>query len=194
MGPDAFLRECQHEVAKPAKMIYAVFQPEHVRPWFQIPDEWQRYMGLDFGGVNTSAVFLAEEPGTKRLFLYREYLEGDATAKEHAKALLAGEPMIPFCVGGSKSEGQWRKEFRAGGLPINGPDIKEVDVGIDRVNAVIKSGGLIVLDMCKGVLEELTSYGWELDAEGRPTGEIANKSRYHRLDSLRYILGRIRRG
>jgi hypothetical protein len=80
-------------------------------------------MGLDFGGVNTAALFYAEEPGTKRLWLYREYHAGSRTAKEHAVALLEGEPMVPFCVGGSKSEGQWRREFRMAGLPVNAPDI-----------------------------------------------------------------------
>ncbi len=195
MGAQAFLRECQHDVDKPTHQVYGAFtRAAHTCPSFTIPAEWQRFMGLDFGGAHTSAVVLAEEPGTKKLYLYRDYLAGDLTAKEHATALLKDEPMIPFCIGGSKSEGQWRKEFRAGGLPVNGPDVKEVDVGIDRVIAVIKAGGLLIFDDCTGVLGEIATYSWEAGADGRPSSEIKNKSTYHRLDALRYIVGRIRRG
>lgn len=195
MGPDAFLREVQHEVAKPKHQIYGAFtRATHTCPAFEVPATWQRYMGMDFGGAHTSAVLLAEEPTTKKLYLYREYLEGDLTAKEHSTALLAGEPMIPFCVGGSTSEGQWRKEFRSGGLPVNGPDVKEVSVGIDRVVATIKAGGLIIFETCTGTLGELSTYSWEPGPDGKPSGEIKNKSTYHRLDALRYIVGRIRRG
>jgi hypothetical protein len=107
IGIAAFLAECQHDLGANRLRIYDCFDPAlgvHVWPAFEIPDTWQRYMGLDFGGVHTAAVLLAEEPSTKRLILYREYQAGDLTAKGHADALLAGEPMIPFCVGGSKSE------------------------------------------------------------------------------------------
>lgn len=194
-GADAFSREAQHEVAIPKGLIYAAFKAsEHTCPPFTIDPKWQRYLGLDFGGVHTASVLLAEEPGTKRLYLYREYLHGDRTGKEHAEALLKDEPMVPFCVGGSPSEGQWRKEFRMGGLPVNPPDIGEVEIGIDRVKAVIRAGGLIIFNDCTGILQELRTYAREVDETGQPTEKIANKSKYHLLDSLRYILGRIRRG
>lgn len=188
---------------RPAGLIYDSFkdylvstsgQPGHLVKRFAIPDDWQRYLGLDFGGVNTAGVFLAEEPGTRRLYLYREYKAGGRTAKEHAEALREGEPMVPFCVGGSQSEGQWRLEFRRGGLPVNPPDISDVELGIDRVYGAFKRDELFIFDDCAGVLEELRSYSRKLDASGEPTEVIADKSSYHYLDSKRYIIGRIRRG
>jgi hypothetical protein len=78
---------------RPAGLIYDSFKDYpavdggHLSPRFAIPDEWQRYMGLDFGGINTAALFYAEEPETKRLYLYREYLAGNRTAKEHTAKL-----------------------------------------------------------------------------------------------------------
>ena len=57
---------------------------------------------------------------------------------------MEAEPRIPTCAGGSKSEGQWRREFAAGGtvngvrvagIPIHGPAVPEVqsiEVGIQR--------------------------------------------------------------
>src|SRR6185437_11409867 len=121
-------------LTRPPGLIYDSFDPVLlVTPRFALAPSWRRYLGLDFGGVNTAGVFYAEEPGTGRLFAYREYKAGGRTAKEHAESLKAGEPMLPVCVGGSHSEGQWRNEFRVAGLPVREPDIKEVEIGIERV-------------------------------------------------------------
>lgn len=185
---------------RPAGLIYdsfkdySVLDGGHLCKRFTIPDAWQRYMGLDFGGVNTAALLYAAEPGTKRLYLYREYLAGGRTAKEHGEKLREGEPMVPFCVGGSKSEGQWRREFRMGGLPVAEPDISDVEIGIDRVYGAHKRDEIIVFDDLDGYLEEKRGYARKLDANGEPTAEIENKSHYHYMDSERYIVGRIRRG
>lgn len=186
---------------RPAGLVYECFdEAVHTCPRFSIPVEWRRYAGLDFGGMNTAAILLAEEPTTKRLFAYREYFAGERTAAEHAYYILDGEPMVPFCCGGSKSEGQWRREFRKGGsvqgkmvgLPINPPDVSEVAIQIARVYATIKSGGLIVFDDLTGLLGDLRDYQRVVDADGEPTEAILNESKYHHHAALRYILSRIR--
>ena len=104
---------------------------------------------------------------------------------------MSGEPMIPTCVGGSKSEGQWRREFQVAGLPIREPRISEVEVGIQRVYGLFKANQLYVFDTCVGLIDELQSYSRKLDSNGEPTEDIADKATYHRLDSLRYIGTRI---
>lgn len=181
--------------ARPAGLIYDCFdEAAHVVPPFAIPDSWPRHLGLDFGGVNTAAVFYAAEPGTDRLYLYREYLAGGRTAKEHADALKAGEPMVPQCVGGSKSEGQWRAEFRAAGLPVREPAVSEVEVGISRVYGAHKRGEILVFSSCKGYLAQKRAYARKLDAAGNPTEAIENKETYHYLDAERYVVGWLRGG
>lgn len=187
---------------RPAGLIYDSFdEVRHTCPRFALPSEWPRYVGLDFGGVNTAAVFLAaelpklpsgewdEENPTGRYYVYREYLTGGRTGKEHGEQLLRGEPNVPICVGGSKSEGQWRREFRMGGLPIKEPAVSEVEIGINRVYGAFKQGKLIIFDDCTGLLDELRSYSRKLDSAGEPTEDIEDKSTYHRLDALRYIAG-----
>jgi hypothetical protein len=179
---------------KPAGLIYDSFDDEaHKVPRFAVPDAWPRHLGLDFGGVNTAGLFYAAEPGTDRLYLYRQYKAGGRTAKEHADALKAGEPMVPNCVGGSKSEGQWRSEFRAAGLPVREPDIKEVEVGIDRVYGAHKRGEILVFDDLAGYLDEKATYSRKLDAAGEPTEEIEDKSTFHFMDAERYVLGWLKR-
>lgn len=179
---------------RPAGLIYDSFDEEqHVIPRFAVPNHWQRYLGLDFGRVNTAALFYAEEPGTNRLYLYREYKAGGETAAGHGRALLEGEPMIPVCVGGSKSEEEWRREFRMyGGLPVQEPPIKEVEVGIDRVYGAHARNEIFVFDDIEGYLEEKMTYARVLNENGQPTEKIEDKETFHRMDAERYIISHLR--
>lgn len=193
LPPWKFNMSYRGKFERPAGLIYSSFDEQrHVTPRFALPDHWQRYLGLDFGGVHTAGLFYAEEPNTNKLYLYREYLAGERTAAKHCEALLAGEPMVPVCVGGSASEGQWRSEFRAGGLPVQGPTIKDVEVGINRVYGTHARNEIIVFDDLTGYLEEKQTYSRELDDTGEPTEAIEDKNTFHRLDAERYIIGWLR--
>lgn len=182
---------------RPAGLVYDSFDEDrHKVPRFAIPDHWPRFLGLDFGGANTAGVFYAEEPGKaepRRLFAYREYRAGGRTARQHAEALLKGEPRRPTCVGGSHSEGQWRAEFAAAGLPVLEPAVRELDVGVGRVYAVHATDGLQVFDDLAGYLEEKAAYSYATDERGEPRDEIEHKSDFHLMDAERYILGWLRR-
>lgn len=185
-----FLMAYDGQWTRPAGLIYDCFDEAlHKVPRFKIPKEWPRFLGLDFGGVNTAGVFFAQEPTTKKLFAYREYKAGGRTAAEHAFAMMAGEPGIPTTVGGSKSEGQWRDEFCAAGLPVREPEITDVEVGIDRVYGAFKRNEVYVFADLAGVLDELGTYSRELDDAGEVTEKIEDKETYHALDACRYILG-----
>jgi hypothetical protein len=175
---------------RPAGLIYDCFdQARHACKRFPVPGGWPRLAGLDFGGVNTAAVFLAHDKRARKVYLYREYLAGRRTAKQHAAELLRGEPGRPAAVGGSKSEGQWRDEFAAGGLCVAPPAVTEVEVGIDRVYAAVRADELMVFDDCLGVLDELGSYSRPVNERGEPTEGIEDKEDFHRLDALRYAVG-----
>ena len=176
---------------RPAGMIYDSFDFErHVIDPFEIPDTWNRYGGLDFGGVNTAALCFVEHPDTGMLYLTDEYLAGGRTAKEHADKLIPWK--VGYWVGGSKSEGQWRQEFSAAGLPVQAPLISDVEVGIDRVYGVHKTGKLLVFRTCEKYIDEKGRYARELGPDGEPTEKIEDKNSFHLQDAERYILGRIR--
>ena len=200
--------------SRPAGLIYDSFdESRHKIKRFSIPPEWPRFVGLDFGGVNTAAIFFAEErvglKPTGRLIAYREYKAGERSAAEHCYHLMRGdpargirpEPRIPVCAGGSKSEGQWRREFAAGGtvngqrvagLLIHGPSQPDVEVGIDRVWAAFNNNKLIIFDDLHGFLDEVLTYSRELNDLGEPTEKIADKETFHILDATRYAINNIR--
>lgn len=171
---------------RPAGMIYDCFTANHKIPRFTIPDEWKRYAGIDFGGVNTCALLVAQNPTTKEYYVYRQYKAGSRTAKRHADEITKGEPHIT-AYGGSWGEDQWRDEFEAGGLYINKPRIKDVEVGIDRVYSLFKENKLFVFDDLAETINDLESYSRELDESGEPTETIEDKETYHYCDALRYI-------
>ncbi len=179
--------------ASPEGLIYDNFGDSDVIPRFPIPDSWTRYVGLDFGLVNLAAVFFANRPGTKEFYLYRTYHSGGFSVASHVEQIMRGLKQIPFCVGGSKSEGNWRKEFRTSGLPVKEPDIKMVEVGIDRVYDAHAKHEIKVFDDCLEYLDQKRSYARELDKEGIPTENIADKATFHLLDAERYIISFIKR-
>ena len=178
---------------RPAGMIYDVFdEKEHVVPPFEMPRSWPRHLGLDFGGVNTAGVFLAEERGergvpTGRYFVYRAYKRGGETASSHTAKLTEPEPMLPGAWGGAPSETQWRNEFRAAGLPVQRPPVSDVEVGIQRVYSLLKQDRLIFFEDLRNLIDELQRYSRVLDENDEPTEEIEDKNLFHRLDALRYV-------
>jgi hypothetical protein len=181
-------------LTRPPGLIYDAFDAEaQTCPRFALPETWPRFLGLDFGGVNTVGVFYAQEPRTAKLYAYRTYKAGGLTARAHARALCAGEPMVPKCVGGSKGEDQWRDEFRAGGLPVLPPEISDVEVGINRVYGAHKEAQIVVFDDLDDYLGEKESYSRVVAPDGEPTEDIDEKSSYHHMDAERYIIGWLRR-
>jgi len=178
---------------RPAGMIYDCFDPaRHVVKPFAIPFAWRTYYGIDFGGTHTAAVKIAAEPGTRKLYVYREYLSGNKLAQQHVADILRNETRPHRVFGGARSEQQWRDEFSAAGLPVDEPPVSDVEVGINRVYGAIQRDELYIFSTCEGVLDEIASYSRELDDLGEPTEKIADKEDYHRLDALRYIMTYLR--
>jgi len=171
---------------RPAGMIYDCFDEKNKCKRFSVPPGWKRYIGLDFGGVNTVCVYIAEDHEDHTLYAYDSYKDGGKTAAEHAKSI-TGSRNGYTAYGGSWSEDQWRDEFKAGRLYIHKPPIKDVEVGIDRVYSLFKAGRLIVFDDLKELISDLESYSRELDDQNKPTEKIEDKQSFHHCDAMRYI-------
>jgi len=136
---------------RPAGMIYDSFDEQVCKiPRFNLPVEWPRYVGHDFGSNNTAAVWYAQDPGTGFLYVYREYLEGGLSAFDHAQKFIAmsqGETIIRRS-GGANHEDGWREAFTAAGWPIANPRIHEVEAGINRVYGFHQQNKLFEQGLC----------------------------------------------
>jgi hypothetical protein len=176
------------QFTRPAGLIYSAFEPSMIVDPFPIPDDWDRLIGVDFGGANTAVLYLAENPDTGQWYVYDETLTGDKTSAEYAQEVRGKLPQgASFrAYGGSRSEGQQRRDWASGGLALGEPRIADVESGIDKVVEWFKSGRLHVFRSVRGLRDELGSYARKLDAMGNPTDAIKDKRGFHRLDALRY--------
>jgi len=180
--------------SRPAGLIYDNWNDlDKITP-FRIPDDWNRIVGIDFGGVNTAALFYAEKPDDGTLYAYRIYYPKEKrTSKEHVTDILRGEPhtstgsVCLVAVGGAGSEDQWRMEFKDAGLPVKKPPISSVEVGIDRVYAAHNERRVKVFNNLAEYFDEKAAYSRELDETGEPTEKIEDKHDYHIMDAERYL-------
>lgn len=174
--------------AKPHGMIYKDFQDSMLVEPFEVPRDWARVIGLDFGGANTCKLWLAENPDDNRWYIYDCSLSGDMTTREHVeetKDALADIDDFTL-TGGAQNEGQQRTDWIDNGLDVLEPSINNVDAGIDRVVGLIKTDRIRVFNNLRGVRDELARYSRKLDSDGEPTHIIASKRKFHRMDALRY--------
>jgi hypothetical protein len=189
---------------RPAGRIYDCWDEGlHVVADMPVPWGWKRVGGLDFGGVNTAGVVAVQPPGSGTWYIAREYRAGGTTAAGHAAALrkLAlcghqdgrGEPVprAAWWCGGAGSEDHWRREFAQAGMPVAPPAVSDVEVGIQRVYAMLATGRLKVFRSCEHVIDQLSSYSRVVDDAGEPTEEIEAKETYHVVDSIRYMCSRL---
>lgn len=176
---------------KPAGMIYDCFDRSvHCVRRFEIPSSWRRFVGLDFGVVNTAAVFAAYDPDHDRYIVYRTYHRGNIPVdgpEGHVAQLLFGETGVPLCFGGAWSEADWRSDFTLHGLPVVRPPVRDVEAGLQTVYSLLKRGRLLFFDDLNSLIEELTVYSREVTESGEPLLAIADKHSFHRSDALRYL-------
>ena len=182
------------EFTRPAGAVFSCFDRSlHMVRAFRVPDHWPRFVGVDFGENNTAAVFLAADPETTDLYVYATYHAGGRTVAEHvANVQRKCGAEIGLAVGGSWSEEEWRRDYAAAGLSLARPHARELEVGIQRLYAQFKRGKLKVFDTCEKLATEIESYARELDDRGEPLEAIHDKSKFHRLDALRYIVSTLR--
>jgi hypothetical protein len=174
--------------SRPAGMIYEDFSQLHIIPTFAIPAEWPRYLGVDFGAVHTAKIYLTQDPDSGIYYLYREALDGNLSTAGQVATVTQYNEYNLMAWGGSKSETQQRWDWAAAGLTVSEPPISDVEAGIDRVIELLKMKSLFIFDTCIGIIDEFGTYSRELDVNGQPTEKIKDKSTYHRLDGLRYVV------
>lgn len=182
--------------SKPAGMIYDCFDDSLcLIPRHPLPDSWPRYTGHDFGPVHTSALWLAQNPGTGDLIVYREYLtDSKKAAAENVMEWkkMSGMEWILRRVGGAgagqAADEGWRQAYSLANWPIEAPWEKSVEVGIDRVYGWFKLNRIKIFSDLFTLIDEIQSYSRELDDNYIPTDKIRNKERYHELDALRSLI------
>ena len=180
---------------RPAGVIYEAYGEKILCRAFRVPPNWRRVIGMDFGPVNTAAVFFAQSPKTKVWYLYRTYKGGGKTAQDHLAAILHREPTANQCeiyfTGGAPSEDEWRDKYAEAGAIVEKPAVSSVEAGIDSLQSLMRARRLRIFKTLDKLDSEFNTYAYELDDKGEPIirrGKyvIESKAKYHRLDGARY--------
>lgn len=182
---------------RPVGMVYSSFNSEKcVIDPFTIPDDWPRYVGQDYGPVNTAVIWYAKNPTEYKgwpvgtMFAYREYLEGNKSIQQHVndlKRLSKDEPIQRKAASGLPSERQWRREFSEKGWHLQECPITDVELGIDRVWALHQQDKLVYFKTLKLTIAQKEEYRRKLDESQQPTEVIDDKAKFHFMDAERYI-------
>jgi hypothetical protein len=195
MPPDEFEMFWRGRVTTLRTLIYDCFDVnKHKVESFPIPQAWPRWTGTDPVGERIATVWVALDPDRLQLHVYREYYEPfGITTQGHVKNILnlsRREPIVES-VGGSPSERQPRLDWWQAGLHLEPPPFGDVWVGIGRVYQLVKGNQLYVHDCCQNLLSEIGSYQRMKDSSGDLTDKIKDKSKYHLLDALRYVVAHL---
>ena len=194
MSFEAMRREIMAEDeddSESARLVYRAFQDQQVIPPFVIPGQWPRYVGHDFGGANPAALWFAQDPATGYFYAYREYFPGKGLSTyQHVQAFKewASGVTVLKRVGGSHQEDEIRQGYTAQGWPISEPKILNVNARIDRVRAIMEKNQLFVFNTLLRFREEVATYLWKVDMDGRITDDLQNKSAFHLMDAMAYVL------
>jgi len=179
---------------RPEGLIWPLY--EIVEP-FGIPEEWPKYVGLDWGFNDpTAAVWLAKGPDSV-YYVYREYYERGKTFNQIAKALhgLSKDEMIRRWIG-DPSGAQHIAELNRLMIPVKPADktgqaSEWVKAGIVKVDQMFRSGRLKVFRGLKHFLDEIAGWQWVM-VEDQATDKPGEEP-HHLLDALRYIVGEVER-
>ena len=106
------LREWEHEI--------------NLIPAFDIPSEWQRGRGFDYGSAHPTASVRVAVDGDDNWFVERAYNQSAMTIKDHADTIKSQDYGFGFIPAwGDPSGAQWFTEFSQHGLNIQ-PANKEI--------------------------------------------------------------------
>lgn len=189
---------------KPAGLIYDSFTDHNKIKAFPILSVYPRailHPGMDFGGINTAGVAVADIPETGEIIVYGEYWPGEAkTFPQHVAGMRAlnapytgGRAFSVGCGGNKNGEEGWREGFRMNGLPLMQPPDQNVDVQIQIVWALLADNKLKFFEeTCEGTIGQLQLYSRKVDQDGNVTTQIDNDAAFHYLAALRYICSYLR--
>lgn len=131
MSEDSFAQEYMADFRKATGLAFKLFSRLiHVIEPFDVPKEWQRARGFDYGSNDPTASVRIAIDNSDTWFVERCYKNKQSTIQDHAKSVLAQDYGFGFIpIWGDPSGSQWEQEFSQHGLYIQGAN-KEVGQGM----------------------------------------------------------------
>jgi hypothetical protein len=184
---------------------FAEFSPKHhVCKPFDIPSEWRRFRGADYGYSSPACVlWFAIDPAYDTLYVYRELYGSGMTGQDLARKCLELErgERISYGVLDSSvwhqrghfgpsiaeemiAEGcKWRPSDRGQGSRVAGKNRLHELLKVQPINGLEERAGIIFFDTCRQIISDLPAI--PRDPDGTDDIDV-RYSRDHSYDALRY--------
>lgn len=201
------------EFERPMGLVYDCFTPDVWIDPMEIPLDWPRVVGVDFGIVDpTAAVWMAQAPdGT--WIAYDEYYQGgwmrfadeDGGSGKHSTQMELLDEVIGRCISRYEhpkafycddSGKDYILEFGEKVYDILGTHNvfpahkKDIASGVQRCYGLVRSGKFKIFNTMKHFRDEQESYSYEIDKD---TGELVKGAapkdkNNHLMDAWRYAV------
>jgi PBSX family phage terminase large subunit len=166
--------------------------PCHIYQRFDIPKDWTRVRGIDFGTVHPFVMLWGAIDPDGRLYIYREYYQTNTLIKAHAAHIrdITGDEKISWTI--SDHDAQERLEYEALDIPTK-PANKAVKLGLDlvaqrMVDQIDGRPRIMISEDCPELARQLGIYRWLPFESGKPYREEPLKVDDDGPDVLRYII------
>lgn len=175
-------------------------------PHFEIPRNWERLTGTDFGLRDPTVMLAAAiDPNEGVLHIYREHYEAGKSIKYHAEVMKKKildeiapgrlRKLVADPKGKAKSEKDMRStyDYYAEYGIFFEPGINKIEDGVMKVFSYMEMDKIRIHDCCINTIWEGTRYRYpkqDLLSDKNPTEKPVGKDD-HAMDTLKYIVSEL---
>lgn len=169
-------------------LVYPFGETDIAQP-FDIPGEWKRFGGMDFGRSEPTAIVdITEDPKAHVFYVTSEYYRSNGLLKDMAD-WISNTTMARVLA--DPQSAQLIAELRQHhGLGQVQPADNDIDVGIERITTLLKEGRLKVFSNCKNLIDEFETYHYRAPDPDKPHVDKPVSRDDHALDALRYAFSK----
>lgn len=186
-----------------AGMAFPMWNYErHVVPLakiFRIPDSWPKWRATDWGfAAPFCTLWLAKDPDTRRVYVYRELYQAEMTDQQQARNILDMTPQTEKMFIHYADPSLWERKNRAGEVYSTADEYKANGIILtkgdnDRLSGKRKLNnaladlpdgepGLMIFETCPHLIEQLST----LASDPLNPEDVDKNQEAHAFDTIRY--------
>lgn len=173
--------------------VYKTFtRLTHVCAPFEIPADWPRYRGIDWGFNNPFACLWMALSPDRIWYIYAEHYSAQQTLAYHAERIKKISGKDRYRVTWADHEAQERHEFKTLGIKTM-PAKKDIHLGIEAVQAALKvqdngKPRVQIMNTCPRTIREMAGLRWPEGTDTKDPKDIPLQKDDHCPDIVRYII------
>jgi phage terminase large subunit len=180
---------------------------EHVIPAFELPEDWFKWRGIDWGFTAPfSCLWAARDPDSRRIFVYRELYRTGLTVPKQTQFIREYTPPTEKIAITYADPSMWAKktqsdiitttadEYAMGGVPLTKADNDRL-AGKRKLDALLSLAldglpGIQIFENCENLIRTLPALTYD---PAHPE-DVDTEQEDHGFDSLKYLLTNTNQG